>query len=209
MILRIIACALLGWLLGGLNGAILISRWKMHEDVRTKGSGNAGMTNFLRTYGGMATLLVILIDVGKTVAACLLAMSILPQDRELAKAITATAVQVGHIFPVFFGFRGGKGILCAGTAAAMLNWKLFLIGFALFLIAFFATRYVSLGSITAMTAMVILMIVGFWGKPQVWGVAIVMPLLAIFMHRENIARLLNGTERKTHFHKKKNREESQ
>lgn len=209
MIYRIIACALLGWLFGGLNGAILISRFKLHEDVRARGSGNAGMTNFLRSYGGATTLLVVLIDVGKTVAACLLATLILPQDKDLAKAIAGVTVQIGHIFPVFFGFRGGKGILCAGTAAVLLNWQMFLIGFALFLILFFTTRYVSLGSIAAMTAMVILLIVVFWGRPQVWGVAVVMPLLAIFMHRGNIVRLVHGTERKTHFHREKNKEDAQ
>ena len=73
MTLRIIACVVLGWFFGGWNGAILISRAKMHEDVRSKGSGNAGLTNFLRSYGGAATLLVLLIDVGKTLAACLIA----------------------------------------------------------------------------------------------------------------------------------------
>lgn len=209
MIVRIIACALLGWLLGGLNGAILISRVKLHEDVRSRGSGNAGMTNFLRSYGGWTTLLVVLIDAGKTILACLLATLLLPQDRALAKAVAGFAVQIGHIFPVFFGFRGGKGILCAGIAALMLDWRMFLIGFALFLIVFFATRYVSLASIAAMTAMAILVVVFFWGAPQVWSVAMAMPILAIVMHHGNIARLVNGTERKTHFHKEKNREDTQ
>lgn len=209
MALRIIACAMLGWLLGGLNGAILISRFQLHEDVRSRGSGNAGMTNFLRSYGGATTLLVVLIDVGKTVCACLLATLILPQDKELATAIAGFAVQIGHIFPVFFGFRGGKGILCAATAAIMLDWRMFLIGFALFLIVFFTTRYVSLASITAMTAMAILVVVFFRGAPQVWSVAMAMPVLAIVMHHGNIVRLARGTERKTHFHKEKNKEDAQ
>lgn len=207
--MRILVCALVGWLLGGLNGAILISRFKLHEDVRTRGSGNAGMTNFLRSYGGATTLAVVLIDVDKTVLACLLAQWILPQNAAFATAVAGFAVQIGHIFPVFFGFRGGKGILCAATAAIMLDWRMFLIGFTLFLIVFFATRYVSLASITAMTAMTILVVVFFWGAPQVWGVAMAMPILAIVMHRGNIVRLVRGTERKTHFHKEKNKEDAQ
>ena len=144
MTLRIIACVVLGWFFGGWNGAILISRAKMHEDVRSKGSGNAGLTNFLRSYGGAATLLVLLIDVGKTVAACLIATLILPQDKTFAKVLAGFAVQIGHIFPVFFGFHGGKGIACAGIVALVTDWRIFVIAFPLFLIVFFATRYVSL-----------------------------------------------------------------
>lgn len=208
MTLRIIACVVLGWFFGGWNGAILISRAKMHEDVRSKGSGNAGLTNFLRSYGGAATLLVLLIDVGKTVAACLIATLILPQDKTFAKVLAGFAVQIGHIFPVFFGFRGGKGIACAGIVALITDWRIFVIAFPMFLIVFFATRYVSLASITGMLAMGVLFVVFHAGQPQVWSVGVAMAALAIFMHRSNIVRLCKGTERKTHFHKAKNEEEA-
>ena len=208
MALRIIACIVLGWFFGGWNGAILVSRAKMHEDVRAKGSGNAGLTNFLRSYGGAATLLVLLIDVGKTVAACLIATLILPQDKTFAKVLAGFAVQVGHIFPVFFGFRGGKGIACAGIVALITDWRIFVIAFPMFLIVFFATRYVSLASITGMLAMGVLFVVFHAGQPQVWSVGVAMAALAIFMHRSNIVRLCKGTERKTHFHKAKNEEEA-
>ena len=208
MALRIIACIVLGWFFGGWNGAILVSRAKMHEDVRAKGSGNAGLTNFLRSYGGAATLLVLLIDVGKTVAACLIATLILPQDKTFAKVLAGFAVQIGHIFPVFFGFRGGKGIACAGIVALITDWRIFVIAFPLFLIVFFVTRYVSLASITGMLAMGVLFVVFHTGQPQVWGVGVAMAALAIFMHRSNIVRLCKGTERKTHFHKAKNEEEA-
>ncbi len=208
MALRIIACIVLGWFFGGWNGAILVSRAKMHEDVRAKGSGNAGLTNFLRSYGGAATLLVLLIDVGKTVAACLIATLILPQDKTFAKVLAGFAVQVGHIFPVFFGFRGGKGIACAGIVALITDWRIFVIAFPMFLIVFFVTRYVSLASITGMLAMGVLFVVFHAGQPQVWSVGVAMAALAIFMHRSNIVRLCKGTERKTHFHKAKNEEEA-
>ena len=208
MALRIIACIVLGWFFGGWNGAILVSRAKMHEDVRAKGSGNAGLTNFLRSYGGAATLLVLLIDVGKTVAACLIATLILPQDKTFAKVLAGFAVQVGHIFPVFFGFRGGKGIACAGIVALITDWRIFVIAFPMFLIVFFATRYVSLASITGMLAMGVLFVVFHAGEPQVWSLGVAMGALAIFMHRSNIVRLVKGTERKTHFHKAKNEEEA-
>lgn len=208
MALRIIACIVLGWFFGGWNGAILVSRAKMHEDVRAKGSGNAGLTNFLRSYGGAATLLVLLIDVGKTVAACLIATLILPQDKTFAKVLAGFAVQIGHIFPVFFGFHGGKGILCAGIAALVTDWRIFAIAFPMFLIVFFATRYVSLASVTGMLAMGVLFVVFHAGQPQVWSIGVAMAALAIFMHRSNIVRLCKGTERKTHFHKAKNEEET-
>ena len=208
MALRIIACIVLGWFFGGWNGAILVSRAKMHEDVRAKGSGNAGLTNFLRSYGGAATLLVLLIDVGKTVAACLIATLILPQDKTFAKVLAGFAVQIGHIFPVFFGFRGGKGIACAGIVALITDWRIFVIAFPMFLIVFFATRYVSLASVTGMLAMGVLFVVFHAGQPQVWSVGVAMAALAIFMHRSNIVRLCKGTERKTHFHKAKNEEEA-
>lgn len=208
MALRIIACIVLGWFFGGWNGAILVSRAKMHEDVRAKGSGNAGLTNFLRSYGGAATLLVLLIDVGKTVAACLIATLILPQDKTFAKVLAGFAVQIGHIFPVFFGFQGGKGILCAGIAALVTDWRIFAIAFPMFLIVFFATRYVSLASVTGMLAMGVLFVVFHAGQPQVWSIGVAMAALAIFMHRSNIVRLCKGTERKTHFHKAKNEEEA-
>lgn len=208
MALRIIACIVLGWFFGGWNGAILVSRAKMHEDVRAKGSGNAGLTNFLRSYGGAATLLVLLIDVGKTVAACLIATLILPQDKTFAKVLAGFAVQIGHIFPVFFGFRGGKGIACAGIVALITDWRIFVIAFPMFLIVFFATRYVSLASVTGMLAMGVLFVVFHAGQPQVWSIGVAMAALAIFMHRSNIVRLCKGTERKTHFHKAKNEEEA-
>lgn len=208
MTLRIIACVVLGWFFGGWNGAILISRAKMHEDVRSKGSGNAGLTNFLRSYGGAATLLVLMIDVGKTVAACLIATLILPQDKTFAKVLAGFAVQIGHIFPVFFGFHGGKGIACAGIVALVTDWRIFVIAFPLFLIVFFATRYVSLASIVGMLAMGVLFVVFHAGEPQVWSLGVAMGALAIFMHRSNIVRLVKGKERKTHFHKAKNEEEA-
>ena len=208
MVWRVIACVVLGYLFGGWNGAIIISRRKMHEDVRSKGSGNAGMTNFLRSYGGWATLLVVAVDAFKTVAACLIAALLMPQDPQLGKMIAGFAVQIGHIFPIYYGFRGGKGILCAAFVALTVDWRIFAIAFALFLIIFFTTRYVSLASISACVVYAALFVVFFWGRPQIWSIGIAIAVLAVFMHRSNIVRLVQGKERKTHFHKYKNEEEA-
>ena len=197
----------MGYLFGNLNGAILVSKMFKHEDVRKKGSGNAGLTNFLRNYGGWQTILVVVIDLGKMVAACLLATLIYPEDTDLAKMMTGAAVQIGHIFPVFFGFHGGKGILCSAALALLMDWRIFVIAFPVFLLIFFTTRIVSLGSILATMTYGALFVVIFTEKPWVWGIALFMCALVIFMHRENIVRLIHGEEKKIVFHKSKKEEQ--
>lgn len=206
MIWRIIACVVMGYLFGTLNGAILISKLTKREDVRKKGSGNAGLTNFLRNYGGRSTLLVVVIDFGKMVAACLLSTLIYRDDPALAKMITGTAVQVGHIFPIFFGLRGGKGILCSAALALIMDWRIFVIIMSVFVLVFLLTKFVSLGSILAAISFGILFVVFYQEQPWIWGLALFMVALAIFMHRGNIVRLIHGQERKTHLHKSKNKE---
>lgn len=208
MVWKILACVAIGYLLGGWNGAILISRIKMHEDVREKGSGNAGLTNFLRSYGGWATLLVVVIDLGKTILACWLATLILPEHRELAVMIAGVSIQIGHIFPVYFGFHGGKGVLSSAAVAVMLHWQIFLIAISVFILLFILTRFVSLGSMVAMCTFAALAGVYFPAQPFVWGLAILMALIVIVTHRENIKRLIHGKERKTYFHKEKNEREA-
>ncbi len=202
--LRILACIVLGYLFGTMNGAILISKLTKHEDVREKGSGNAGLTNFLRSYGGWSTLLVIVIDLGKMVAACLLATLIYTENTELAKMMTGVAVQVGHIFPIFFGLRGGKGILTSSMLALMMDWRIFAIIMTVFILTFILTKYVSLGSILAAISFGAMFVVFFTGQPWIWGLGVFMAALAIFMHRGNIERLIHGTERKTYLRKNKN-----
>lgn len=196
--------ALLGYLFGNLNGAILISRLVKHEDVRTHGSGNAGLTNFLRSYGGAVTLIVVLIDFGKTVAACLLATLFLPRDPLLAKIVAGAGVQLGHVFPVFFGFHGGKGILCGAAIALVTDWRVFAIAMPVFILLFFATRLVSLASLTAVACFGVLYAVFYPARPEIWIITICEAAFAFVMHRGNIVRLLHGLERKTYFHRAKN-----
>lgn len=156
---RIVCCAAAGYLLGSCNGAIVVSHTCMHDDIRKKGSGNAGLTNFLRNFGGWATLLVVLMDMGKVVLACLLGRWLLPGNPQLGMMIAGAMTELGHIFPVFYGFRGGKGILSSAALAIMMDWRIFVIGFSLFLIIVFATHYVSLGSILAATAYAVLFVI--------------------------------------------------
>lgn len=125
---RIVCCAAAGYLLGSCNGAIVVSHTCMHDDIRKKGSGNAGLTNFLRNFGGWATLLVVLMDMGKVVLACLLGRWLLPGNPQLGMMIAGAMTELGHIFPVFYGFRGGKGILSSAALAIMMDWRIFVIG---------------------------------------------------------------------------------
>ena len=147
MILSIVITAVVAYFLGNLNGAVLISRAVAHEDVRTKGSGNAGLTNFTRNYGSAASIFVIAIDVGKAVAGCFLGGLLLKSYGHYLDgvALGGLFVILGHDFPVLLGFKGGKGILSGVTVALMMDWRIGLGVFGIFLLAYFLTKYVSLG----------------------------------------------------------------
>ena len=199
MVLACTATFVIAYLLGNLNGAIVIARLIANEDVRTKGSGNAGLTNFTRNYGSKTSIFVILIDMGKAIAACLLGGLLLKKyglwDEGIA--LGGLGVILGHDFPVLLGFKGGKGILSGVTVALMMDWRLGLLVFSIFLIAYIATRYVSLGSILSSGSF------GFfyaWVHPERPFPIIVgffLSALLVWMHRANIKRLLKGEERKT------------
>ena len=122
------------------------------DDVRAHGSGNAGLTNFYRTYGAKYALGVIALDMGKTVVAGLIGGYLfwfLRQDWTLGLLVAGIGCELGHMFPAFYGFKGGKGILCGGTLAWMLGWKVGLVAWGLFAALWLLSKYVSLGSIFA------------------------------------------------------------
>ena len=200
--LMFLLAAVMAYLLGCSNGAVIISKYILHDDVRTHGSGNAGLTNFFRTFGGAWTFGVILIDVLKAVLAVLFAHWVIG-PMVFAKYWAASFCLLGHMFPVMFGFKGGKGILSGGTIALMLNWKLALLVWGSFLIPAAVTRYVSLGSVLAAAAFP----VGTWlfvsHDPVIMAFAAFLGILVIWMHRGNIKRLLKGEENRLSFHKKK------
>lgn len=212
MIWRIVVLVIGGYLLGNLNGAILTSHLFHNEDVRDKGSGNAGLTNFFRNYGGLDTLIVLLVDAGKAVLACYLGLWLFsgfdPAFVHTAEMLGGAMSVVGHVFPIAWSLRGGKGILtCAGLALffgiAHGVWWMLIIGLSTFLIALLLSRYVSLGSICGMLVYPF----AFWiFLPEEHGVHIIaalISLLTIVMHRGNIVRIFQGTERKLSFKKKK------
>ena len=200
MVISIVIAAVIAYLLGNLNGAVVVSRIVAHEDVRTKGSGNAGLTNFTRNYGAHTSVFVILIDVGKAVAACLIGGLLLKRFGHYADgvALGGLFVILGHDFPALLGFKGGKGILSGVTVALMLDWRIGLFVFGIFLVAYAISKYVSLGSVLSAGAFGPIYAVVHWGEgwfPICVGFA--MSALIVWMHRGNIVRLIKGEERKT------------
>ena len=157
------AVAAIAYLCGCFNGAVIISKYILRDDVRTHGSGNAGLTNFYRTFGGPLTLVVILLDVVKAIVAILVGVWLfgLTYTNKVSFSETVTLwttfakywaglfCLLGHMFPCMFKFKGGKGILSGGTIALMMDWRIALVVWGGFLVLAILTRYVSLGSVWA------------------------------------------------------------
>jgi glycerol-3-phosphate acyltransferase PlsY len=181
-----------------------MSQLVAHEDVRSHGSGNAGLTNFVRNYGAGKSVAVIAIDGGKAALACLTGgLLMAPHGMyEEGLAIGGAALMLGHDFPALLGFKGGKGILSGFFVAAVLDWRIALLILAVFAIAYAATKFVSMGSVLGAAAFGIAFAVLHHDDVIVMVSGIVMALLTIYMHRENIARLLKGQERKTNLFSK-------
>ncbi len=208
MFLPILITILASYLLGNLNGAVNVSILFGNDDVRTHGSGNAGLTNFVRSFGFARAGLVVAIDAGKAILACILGRLLLsPYGYAMEGAMLgAVAVSLGHDFPALLGFRGGKGILCGFAVTAALDWRIALVILGIFAAAFLATQYVSLGSVLGALGVCIGFAVLHNDKPLVMAGGIFLGLLAIIMHRGNIARLCKGTERKISLRKKENKQ---
>lgn len=204
MAVSILLVCVLSYLLGNVNGAILLSRLVEKDDVRRHGSGNAGFTNFFRNYGRSTSLLVILIDGVKTVAACLLGLWLLGRYglRTEGMLLGGLFASLGHDFPAFLGFRGGKGIVCGFATALATDWRVGLILFGVFAIVYLLTRYVSLASLLCSVGFFVSFALLYPGNAAVAVLAFVQAALAICLHRENIARLIKGQERKTEFFKR-------
>ncbi len=194
---------LAAYLLGSVNTSIIVGKIKSGEDIRNHGSGNAGATNALRTFGKGAAVLVLLGDALKAVIAILLAKLILQED--IAVYTAAVGVTLGHNFPIFFGFRGGKGVVVSAVAILFADYRIGILAVAIALIVMALSRYVSLGSIMGAVSIIILGIVGYIiDQTDVYYIifAIILGGLAIVMHRKNIVRLVKGTENKLSFSKK-------
>nr|WP_326166319.1 glycerol-3-phosphate 1-O-acyltransferase PlsY [uncultured Oscillibacter sp.] len=196
------AIALACYLLGCFNGAVIVSKYILRDDIRDHGSGNAGLTNFHRTFGGGLTLVVILCDVLKAVLAVLLGSWLFVGDPLLGKYYAALFCLLGHMFPCMFHFKGGKGILSGGTVALMIDWRIALVVWGGFLILTILTRYVSLGSLWAGASFPF---ISWYCYPDVRVAALAFLLggLVVWQHRANIRRLLAGNENKFSLHHEK------
>ena len=203
----ILVGALTAYLLGNLNGAVCISAL-MNDDVRSHGSGNAGLTNFIRNYGAGKALFVVAIDMGKAALSCLVCGLLLEPFGYYVegKALGALFLILGHDFPALLGFKGGKGILSGVTVALMLDWRIGLFVFSIFLTAYFLTHYVSLGSVLSSGSFGFIYAWIHWGES--WfaiAVGFFLSGLIVWMHRANIQRLVKGEERRTNLFGKGNK----
>ena len=217
-LITILIAAAIGYLIGSLNGAIVSVRLLKHEDVRKFGSGNAGLTNVLRCFGKGCGILTAVIDLGKGAAAMLLtqaicrALDMAPVSDGTGDAnnyrwtlyVAAIFVVLGHVFPIWHGFHGGKGVLVGVSVFLVINPLLFVVLMAIFGIVLGLSKYVSLSSIIA-TACVIpatLLLERFqrgadWSMSLMYaGLIAFAAALVIWSHRENIGRLKAGTERR-------------
>ncbi len=218
IIIFMIGCITIGYLLGSVNFAVMLSNRKYHDDIRNHGSGNGGATNMLRTFGKLAAFLTFAGDILKGMVAVTIGSALL--GLTLGGHIAAFFCMLGHMFPVFYKFKGGKGVATSIGAIFMLSPFVALIMILVFVIIVIGTKYVSLGSIMAALLYPVLLYrvnliqdeAGWFVANNIgWGFDIIfsflMMAMVVFMHRENIKRLIAGKESKVSFKKKNKGEE--
>jgi glycerol-3-phosphate acyltransferase PlsY len=211
--LAMLGCIIVPYLLGSINFAVIFSKGIHHDDVRTHGSGNAGSTNMLRTYGLKTALLTLVCDVLKGVISTFIGLIVMPYYTGFAY-ISALCCMLGHAFPVYYGFKGGKCVATFAGAALVLNppvWVLLVLSFVLIV---YISRYVSLGSVICVSLFPLLInFIPFIsitledgtvaGTPPAGIIgAFLMAVLVVVLHRKNIVRLWKGEESKISFKKK-------
>ncbi|MEA4831438.1 MAG: glycerol-3-phosphate 1-O-acyltransferase PlsY [Oscillospiraceae bacterium] len=191
-------CAIIGYLFGSINTALIVSRAFYGSDVREYGSGNAGMTNMFRTYGSKAGVFTLLGDMAKAAIGVFIAMLLMGQP---AGYIAGLACMIGHTFPVFFGFRGGKGVVVAATTILVVDPPVFLCVIAIFIGAVMITKIMSVGSITAAFFFPMIQYAFHIQRPYFPTVvcSILMCCFVIAAHRPNIQRLLKKEEKQFSF----------
>lgn len=210
MIMYIIV-AVIAYAIGSINFSVIISRKMAGFDVREKGSGNAGTTNMLRAVGKKAAAITLLCDILKGVIAVVIAylISLFSKNTNAGTLvqIAGIAVVIGHTFPIFFEFRGGKGVATALGVLLCINWKIGLLCLVFAVIIMAVTRMVSAGSCTAAILYPVLVLFGiqkdfFIVKEESYLIfSIILALIVVFNHRTNIKRILSGTENKLSFKK--------
>lgn len=185
------------YLMGSVSTGVLLSRMLTHDDIRKEGSGNAGTTNMLRVHGRGMAALTLAGDMLKGILAVLLGYALIGGAR--GGMLAALGAVLGHNFPCFFGFKGGKGIATSFGCLLMIFPVQAIFAFAVFLLVFFVTHYVSAGSVCAAVALPLAIVLTVPFDPVIWVAAIFLGLLAIARHKKNIVRLLHGEESKIDF----------
>ena len=224
LVIRTIATAVIAYLIGSINPAILITRAFSGKDIRTQGSGNAGFTNVLRSVGALPAVLTILSDFLKGVISVLIgwwifsAMTVTNDVAPLeyvkyGRYLAGVFVIIGHSFPLYFGFKGGKGVVTAAALMSVVDFRVFLMIIATFLIVFAFTKIISLGSVVCASLYPVYtcVIVYFCDYIPLMGTpdelrfrfvlvstafAAVIGLMVVIMHSENLKRLFKGQEKK-------------
>ncbi len=190
MVIKIILCLIFGYLFGSLNFAIIYSKLK-GDDIRNHGSGNAGSTNVLRTYGKGPAAVVFILDILKGVIAVIIARFVLKDS--IYECSAALGAVLGHNFPVYYKFKGGKGVATSFAVLLALHWPTALISLGVFIVMVAISRYVSLSSIMASVGAIISSF-AFFKLDEFSIFCTVIGLLCIYRHKANIARLIAGNE---------------
>jgi len=215
-----LATAVPAYVLGSLNGAIITSKTFFRKDIRDYGSGNPGLTNFYRVFGKGGFILVVLIDVIKTIAPVMFGGWLFAHFTDMVltevgplyrffdlayfgQVLAGFFVMLGHCFPLFYKFRGGKGVMAIGAIVIVIDWRLALIAWGVFILVTVFTRYVSLGAITGSIAFAVSMPLLHVGGLAELNIVILCVLLVIVRHIPNIKRLIKGEESKLVLKRKK------
>ncbi len=194
MIVPAALLVLLAYLIGSLSFALLLVRWRTGRDIRTEGSGNAGATNVLRSHGKALGITVAVLDIAKGAFPVWLVRQVTADPRYAAAA--GLAAILGHVFPLYSGFRGGKGVATAIGAFLVLAPLAALVSVAIFVVVVAITRYVSLGSMLSMALLPPVAGLLFHARQPILIAAAATAVLVIFKHLENLKRLVRGEERR-------------
>ncbi len=220
LVIRYAVVIIISYLLGSLNFSIIFSKRFADKDIRESGSGNAGATNMLRTYGKRFAVITMIGDILKVAVAIIITFAVLgapmkylfgiPDDPAeiqrimVYKEFSGFFCVLGHIFPVFFRFKGGKGVAACTGMVIMVDWRIALLLFVVFVIVIAITKWISLGSIIIALLYPALIYV-FYTNFLLAAIALLFTLIVLVAHRENIKRLFKGTENKISFSNKKKR----
>lgn len=195
--IRVLITLIAGYLLGSISSGVLLSKFIKKDDIRSHGSGNAGTTNMLRVHGRGMALVTFLGDIVKGVIAVYIGKWLV--GGELGGVLGVLAAVLGHNFPIFFGFKGGKGIATSFGSLLFVYPLQAIAAFTVFLILVFITHYVSVGSIVAAFTLPALVLLTTPFHPVIWAVMVFLGAMVIYRHKSNIVRLMNHTENKLDF----------